>query len=46
MPVFPMDICGKTEVIKKLHDTQIVLGDLRTPNVMLSEGKVFLIDFD
>ena len=41
-----MDVCEKTEAIKKLHDTQLVLGDLRTPNVILSEGTVFLIDFD
>ena len=34
------------EAIKKLHEKQLVFGDLREPNVLFSEGKVFLIDFD
>jgi len=33
-------------VIKKLHAAQLVFGDLRGPNIIFSEGKAFLIDFD
>ena len=45
--VLPKDIREKTEkAIQKLHDGQFVFGDLRGPNVMVSEDKVFLIDFD
>jgi len=34
------------EVIQKLHEAQLVFGDLRGPNIIFSEGKVFLIDFN
>jgi serine/threonine protein kinase len=47
MSPVPSDAREKTlKAIKKLHDAQLVFGDLRAPNVMISEGKVFLIDFD
>ena len=46
-PVLPKDIREKTEkAIQKLHDGQLVFGDLRGPNVMVSGVEVFLIDFD
>ena len=32
--------------IQKLHDAQLVFGDMRGPNLMLSADGVFLIDFD
>ena len=32
--------------IQKLHDAKFVFGDLRSPNVMFSKDKAFLIDFD
>ena len=34
------------EVVQKLHAAQLVFGDLRGPNIMFSEGKALLIDFD
>ena len=34
------------QVLKKLHDKDLVFGDLREPNVMFSGGKAFFIDFD
>lgn len=34
------------KAIQKLHDAQLVFGDLRGPNIMFSENRVFLIDFD
>jgi len=46
-PVLPKDVREKTEkAIQKLHDAQLVFGDLRAVNVMVSGDKVFLIDFD
>jgi len=45
--VLPKDIREKAEkAIQKLHDAQLVFGDLRAVNVMVSGDKVFLIDFD
>ena len=45
--VLPEDVREKTEeAIQKLHDAQLVFGDLRAVNVMISGDKVFLIDFD
>jgi len=32
--------------VKKLHAAQLVFGDLRGPNIMFSEDKAFLVDFD
>ena len=32
------------KVIEKLHDAGLVFGELRTPNVLFSGGKGFLID--
>lgn len=34
------------QAIKTLHDRKFVFGDLRGPNVMISDTKVYLIDFD
>lgn len=34
------------KAIDLLHDEGFVFGDLRSPNVLFSKGKVFLIDFD
>lgn len=34
------------KAIEKLHDAQLVFGDLRQPNIMISGSTVFLIDFD
>lgn len=34
------------KALDKLHENQLVFGDLRAPNVLLSGGKAFLIDFD
>ena len=34
------------EAIQRLHDAQLVFGDLRAPNIMVSGDKVFFIDFD
>ena len=34
------------QALKVLHDRQLVFGDLRAPNVMISGNKVYLIDFD
>ena len=46
-PVTPKDTREKAEkAIQKLHDAQLVFGDLRAVNVMVSGDKVFLIDFD
>jgi hypothetical protein len=43
----PMDAREKAEeAIKKLHDAGLVFGDLRTPNILFSGGKISLIDFD
>jgi len=45
--VLQKDVREKTEkAIQKLHDAQLVFGDLRAVNVMISGDKVFLIDFD
>ena len=45
--VLPKDVREKTKkAIQKLHDAQLVFGDLRAVNVMVSGDKVFLIDFD
>ena len=44
---WPENARKQTEVaIQKLHDAQLVHGDLRKPNVMFSGGKVVIIDFD
>jgi len=43
----PKDTRGKIEkALKALHDGNLVFGDLRAPNVMISGTKVYLIDFD
>ena len=43
----PKNAREKTEeTIQKLHDAQLVFGNLRPSNVMLSWDKLFLIDFD
>lgn len=34
------------EAVRKLHAAQLVFWDLRGPNIIFSEGKVFLVDFD
>jgi len=34
------------EAVQRLHATQLVFGDLRGPNIIFSEGRAFLIDFD
>ena len=45
-PVLPKDIREKTEkAIQKLHDAQLVFGDLRAPNVVVSGDGAFLVDF-
>jgi len=47
VPVSPKDAREKTEkAIQKLHDAQLVFGDLCAVNVIVSGDKVFLIDFD
>jgi len=44
---WPNDAREKIETaIQKLHNSQLVFGDLRGPNVVFSGGSVFLIDFD
>jgi len=46
-PTWPKDARERIEkAIRKLHDAELVFGDLRAPNVMFSGKKVFLIDFD
>ena len=43
----PEDAWAKIEqALKALHDRQLVFGDLRAPNVMISGTKVHLIKFD
>ena len=34
------------QALKALHDQQLVFGDLRAPNIMISGSYVYLIDFD
>ena len=34
------------QAVQKLHAAQLVFGDLRGPNIIFSEDKVYLIDFD
>jgi TP53 regulating kinase-like protein len=39
-------VCGAVgEIVAKLHDAGIMHGDLTTSNMILHEGKTFLIDF-
>ena len=43
----PEDASDQTATaIRKLHDAGLVFGDLRAPNIMVSGGRVILIDFD
>ena len=43
----PKDIHTQVkEMVDKLHESDYVFGDLRPPNVMYSNGKAFLIDFN
>ena len=43
----PSDTQAQIErALKVLHDRQLIFGDLRAPNVMISGNKVYLIDFD
>jgi RIO-like serine/threonine protein kinase len=34
------------EIVHSLHDAGYVFGDLRPPNVMVSDRKALLVDFD
>lgn len=43
----PKDIHTQVkEMVDKLHESGYVFGDFRPPNVIYSNGKAFLIDFD
>jgi RIO-like serine/threonine protein kinase len=44
---WPEDGCDQVKkAIDTLHEEGLVFGDLRPPNVLVSGGRVFLIDFN
>ena len=44
--ILDIDICEKIgEAVAKLHSYNIIHGDLTTSNMILCEGKLYLIDF-